>query len=149
MIYAGVGARLTPYGVLNKMRLIAEQKAREGWILRSGGALGADTAFYLGAKACEDSYEIFTANSIIPKWAMEIAEKHHPAWHILNSYAKKLMARNVMILCGNTSEAPKQSEIVDEMICWTPGGIITGGTGHTMRVANSFNIPIRNLYKEM
>ena len=104
---------------------------------------------YRGAKAYGDNYKIFTANTMIPKWAMDIAERHHPAWYNLNNYVKKLMGRNVLILCGDALEGPTQSEMVDEVICWTPGGIITGGTGHTMRVANTYNIPIRNLYKEM
>lgn len=146
MIYAGVGARATPPAVLERMKAIAERKAREGWTLRSGGAMGADSAFYCGAKAYGDNYKIFTPDSVIPKWAMDIAEKHHPAWYNLNNYVKRLMGRNVLIVCGNLPTGP--DDLAQEVICWTPGGQVVGGTGHTLRVAKTYNIPIRNLWSE-
>lgn len=47
--YAGVGSRETPPQVLAVMRSAARVLASRGWILRSGGALGADSAFEAGA----------------------------------------------------------------------------------------------------
>ena len=31
------------------------------------------------------------------------------------------------------------------VICWTPRGEVTGGTGQAIRIANSLNIPVHNL----
>lgn len=144
MIYAGVGARSTPQAVLDLMRVIAQEKGNTGWTLRSGGAAGADNAFERGARSIQAPMQIYTAQSRIPADYFSIAEKHHPAWGRLNDYVKKLMARNVMILLGTLNDG----RVVREVICWTPGGQVVGGTGHTLRVAQTYNIPIRNLWKE-
>ena len=47
--YAGIGSRKTPNEVLSLIVEIAEYFARMGFILRSGGADGADSAFAAGA----------------------------------------------------------------------------------------------------
>ena len=59
MIYAGIGARKTPGGVLVLMREVGAILARDGWMLRSGGAEGADSAFEAGAKSAGGAREIF------------------------------------------------------------------------------------------
>lgn len=137
-VYAGIGARKTPAHVLSLMTEIAHDRAQNDWLLRSGGAQGADSAFEDGAG---ERCEIFTASSNIPEWAFEMAEEFHPAWDRLSGYVRKLMARNCMILFGEAGDDP-----VDEIICWTPGGEITGGTGHSLRIAEHWKIPVRNLY---
>lgn len=48
--YAGVGSRDTPPDVLKSMRCIGQEAYASGWVLRSGGARGADTAFMEGAR---------------------------------------------------------------------------------------------------
>jgi predicted Rossmann fold nucleotide-binding protein DprA/Smf involved in DNA uptake len=45
MIYAGIGSRETPKEVLKSMTNYAKELSATGWVLRSGGADGADTAF--------------------------------------------------------------------------------------------------------
>lgn len=47
--YAGIGSRETPADVLELMGRIAKRLAWKGWTLRSGGAVGADQAFAIGA----------------------------------------------------------------------------------------------------
>lgn len=136
--YAGIGARKTPTEVLSRMTDIAHDRAADWWLLRSGGAQGADSAFEDGAG---EHCEIFTASSDIPQWAFEMAEEFHPAWNRLSSYVQKLMARNSMILFGEDGADP-----VDEIICWTPGGEVTGGTGQALRIAEHWNIPVTNLF---
>ena len=42
MIYTGIGSRKTPPGILAQMSELAAFLARSGWVLRSGGAPGAD-----------------------------------------------------------------------------------------------------------
>src|SRR4051794_35199053 len=48
-IYTGIGSRQTPAEVLALMTRIAQALDAEGYILRSGEAAGADTAFAQGA----------------------------------------------------------------------------------------------------
>lgn len=47
--YAGVGARKTPQYILAFMTTVAKALTERGWVLRSGGADGADSAFEEGA----------------------------------------------------------------------------------------------------
>jgi hypothetical protein len=47
--YAGIGSRETPSDVCSQMTELAKQLDAENWILRSGGAKGADSAFENGA----------------------------------------------------------------------------------------------------
>ena len=135
-LYAGIGSRETPAAILQDMTAIAVLMDRNGWTLRSGAAIGADTAFERGA----GPKEIFTARTNIPEWAFEQAERFHPAWHRCSDYAKRLHARNSLILFGLDGHSP-----VQHIICWTPGGAITGGTGQALRIAHHFHIPVRNL----
>lgn len=48
MIYAGIGSRSTPDDVIDKMHVLGEHFAHKGWLLRSGAADGADSAFEHG-----------------------------------------------------------------------------------------------------
>lgn len=133
--YAGIGSRETPDWVLNVMTKIAHKLDSDGFILRSGGAKGADSAFELGALR----KEIFIANDATTD-SLVHAEEYHPRWDILSEYAKRLQARNSMILLGKNLDAP-----VKFVICWTKNAKITGGTGQALRVCNDLNIPIFNL----
>jgi predicted Rossmann fold nucleotide-binding protein DprA/Smf involved in DNA uptake len=46
--YAGIGSRRTPSEILELMKEIGSKLEIEGWLLRSGGAPGADQAFEAG-----------------------------------------------------------------------------------------------------
>lgn len=48
IMYTGIGSRETPESVLRIMRWLGYQLATQGWVLRSGGADGADYAFERG-----------------------------------------------------------------------------------------------------
>jgi hypothetical protein len=56
LFYAGIGSRQTPPDILAQMTRYAKRLQELGWVLRSGGAHGADTAFEHGAG---DMKEIF------------------------------------------------------------------------------------------
>ena len=47
--YAGIGARATPPEILNLMTRAAFALTKRGYVLRSGHAIGADSAFERGA----------------------------------------------------------------------------------------------------
>ena len=143
--YTGVGSRKTPWDDCNFMTEIANWLAERNWILRSGGADGADKAFEKELSA--DQKQIFYANDAT-KEAMEIAAKFHPAWDHCSDYAKKLHGRNSFQVLGSNLKTPSKM-----LICWTPDGCKshktrtreTGGTGTAISIADAYNIPIFNL----
>jgi hypothetical protein len=140
--YAGVGSRKTPESVCNKMANIARVCESRGYVLRSGGADGADSAFESGLK--RSLKEIFFAEDI-PNDSplMEITAKYHPNWNACvrrGPYVMKLMARNVLQILGKDLKSP-----VNAVVCWTPNGDGSGGTGQAIRIANAYNIPVFDL----
>lgn len=127
-VYAGVGSRETPPEVLQEMSRLAECLAIAGWVLRSGAAPGADSAFEAGVHAASnDMLEIYlpwkgfaghksalygtTTESLV------MAETFHPAWGRLSDAAKKLHARNCHQILGLNLDDP-----VKFVVCWTPDG---------------------------
>lgn len=137
MIYAGIGSRQTPSIILYKMKQIAKYLSQQGHTLRSGGALGADLAFESG---CTGKKEIFYASQSSEE-AEILASHHHPNWNKCTPYVKNLHGRNMQILLGITLNKP-----VDFIVCWTPNGAITGGTGQALRYAECVHIQVYNLY---
>ena len=73
--YCGIGSRQTPGEILEIMLLVSIKLRSQKWILRSGGADGADKAFETGAGFLKD---IYYANDATPE-SMEIAKRYHPA----------------------------------------------------------------------
>ena len=141
--YAGIGSRKTPNEILVLMKEVACKLEADGYVLRSGGADGADTAFELGVGNSR-SKSIYYASDYEPS-VDEYIERLHPAPNRLSSYARKLIGRNVKIILGDTLHRP-----VDFVICWTPAAEITGGTGFTIKVAKDYSdkIDIFNLADE-
>ncbi|MFG6082897.1 macro domain-containing protein [Paracoccus litorisediminis] len=147
--YAGVGARETPADVLAVMRDFGGLAAAEGWLLRSGGARGADTAFHDGAKALKVKSEIFLPEE--KSWGGDyrfattdvhyrIMRALHPTPEKLTGIALELMARNGCQVYGQDFTNP--SRVV---VCWTEGGKDKGGTAQAIRLAGAAGIPILNL----
>lgn len=145
--YAGVGSRLTPEPVLERMRLLAWQLSHDGWHARSGGAKGADQAF-----EADPCCEVFLPwpgfeGHALPalerplSQAYRIAAQFHPAWERLSPQVRALHARNAHIVLGAELDDPAQF-----MLCWTRGGRVAGGTGQAMRIAAAHGIPIVNFY---
>lgn len=150
--YAGIGARATPLKILTDMETIAYYLHDAGYILRSGGADGADSAF---EKHCGDRAEIFLPkNGFNGKYAdgkkyfvlsvpeaRQIAATFHPAWQKCNETARNFHTRNVHQILGIDLLTPSKF-----VVCWTKDGKASGGTGQALRIAKSKNIPIFNLY---
>lgn len=136
--YAGIGSRNTPENILNIMKFIAIKLESDSFFLRSGHAIGADTAFESNIK----NKEIFEANDASLK-AIEYASKFHSNWNNCSEYVKKLHGRNAMIILGQNLDKP-----VKFVICWTKNGKDIGGTGLALRIAIENKIPIFNLYDE-
>lgn len=153
--YAGVGSRDTPPDVLELMTKIARSLKERQYTLRTGGASGADMAFWRGSGM---NYEIYIPkenkkaewpSGILPsKAAFKLASKLHPAWKSLSEYNKLLHARNVATVLGVDLATP-----VDFVMCWTPDGAVdittekTGGTGMAIRTAYANGIHVYNLQR--
>jgi hypothetical protein len=150
--YTGIGSRKTPPEILDIMQKIGFKLAKMGWTLRSGGAIGADTAFYMGARKADGNIEIYRPEHIeqfeTGQQALELAGKYHPYWNNLNYYIKKLHGRNAFQVLGKKLNKPSKF-----IICWTPDGCKshttrnkeTGGTGTAISIASNHNIKIYNL----
>lgn len=140
MIYAGIGSRRrTPAFIHDMMTASARRLEQMGYILRSGGAEGADKAFEAGV-IYPDHKEIYRPKHATPQ-AIEIASEYHGHWDNCDSYTRKLHGRNVFIILGPNFDTP-----VDFVICYTPDGKDSGGTGLGIRISHDANIPVFNLY---
>lgn len=160
--YAGIGSRETPEHIQILMTKIAEILERKKYVLRSGGAVGADTAFENGVVRYKEifyrhSYSINSGkNNYYEKsdltFADTILKKYHPSFKkggpgIKNPSAKELLTRNTFQIFG-VGEVTENSKFV---ICYTQDGAEsnttyeTGGTGQAIRIAYDYDIPVYNL----
>ena len=145
--YAGIGSRTTPPEFKKIFSDIASKLEDKGYVLRSGGASGADSFFEAGVKE-EKNKEIYLPwknfngnNSKLftpSKEAIQLASTLHPAWHNLNQGGQKLMARNCYQVMGLDLNTP-----VDFVLCWTPS-ITSGGTSQAIRLAFENKILVYN-----
>lgn len=154
MIFAGIGSRKTPERVLAQMTRLGQWALKMDHTVRSGHADGADWAFEQGAQeACDafipwpgfNKHLVSGANLIVPPFDDDyyaLVQKYHPAPHRLTPGARKLMARNSCQILGLHLNAPS-----DAVVCWTPGGVVTGGTGQAIRMAEDHGIPVINMYQ--
>lgn len=155
LIYAGIGAKITPPSICELMFNIGQYLAENDWILRSGHAQGADVSFEDGAKEAEGQREIYLPwsgfngasradrSNRVPPWTVpifQLAAKHHPAWDKCDVSAQYLHARNGCQILGLDLKTPCQM-----VICWTKNGAGKGGTGQALRIARAHNIPIFDL----
>jgi predicted Rossmann fold nucleotide-binding protein DprA/Smf involved in DNA uptake len=92
--YTGIGSRETPEDILEFMKEIASKLESLGWILRSGGAPGADLAFENGVKEKKEIYIPWKgfnnsdSNLYFDKFkykeeCLTIASENHPDWNYL------------------------------------------------------------------
>lgn len=148
--YTGVGRRKTPADVCRKMTALARLLAEVDYILRSGGADGADLAFEQGCDDEGGEKEIYLPwrgfnNSDSPLYnilpmAFKVARSIHPKWDSLSQGSQKLHARNVHQVTGK--ELNHKSRF---LLCWTEGGKDVGGTRTAIVLARKLNVPVFNL----
>lgn len=139
-LYAGIGSRLTPQKVLTEMTMIASLLEQKGYVLRSGGAGGADTAFEVGVNN-RTKRQIFRLDDSTPE-AEKIASGIHPAWLACSKDVRKLHGRNVQIVLGKNLDQP-----VEFVVFWS-SDITRGGTRMGVVLAQQRNIPTYNLFEE-
>jgi hypothetical protein len=158
--YSGIGSRESPEPILRVMEQVGKYLAEKGWVLRSGGADGADSAFEKGCDAGhgnkeiylpwkgfnENSSELYLKSPLLKETkdkVFEIASQFHPVWDLLSFGAQCLMARNIYQVLGQDLATP-----VSMVICFNLGGFTHGGTSQALRVAKDRSIPIFRLSVE-
>jgi hypothetical protein len=153
-IYTGIGSRSTPENIITLIHQVSKKLDEMGFLLRSGGADGADSSFekfstrkeiYLpwdGFNGCNHDGESYFDYLQCPGWSIAKAsvESFHPAPKSLSNAGRRLMARNAMQISGRDCKSP-----TDVVICWTKDGNNVGGTSQAIRIAKALNIPILNL----
>jgi hypothetical protein len=147
--YTGIGSRETPLDIQQLMTAIATALSKDNWVLRSGGADGADSAFEIGAQyrriylpwtGFNDKYaDNYTY--VVPPLNTELVFDYHLAPERLSRAGLQLMSRNSYQVLGDDLTSPSQF-----LVCWTSDGKASGGTGQAMRIAKDYRIPIYNLY---
>lgn len=150
--YAGVGSRETPRAVQNEMTAIAQRLRTLGFVLRSGGADGADTAFERGAGPDKRVYVPWIGfkgrhgeNMVVvgrDPGLQATAAQCHPAWWKLSAAGRMLHTRNVAQVLGYSPEDAVNSSFV---VCWTPGASGSGGTGQAIRIAQKYGVKVYDL----
>ena len=166
--YTGIGSRETPNDILDRMTRLGSWFSELDWVLRSGGAEGADRAFERGVrvgKQCDIyiPWRGFAKHSDNPMvgsefdtWeeAEEIAKSIHPLgsifnddgtpkWDNMKRGAKALHARNVYQVLGSDLKTP--SKFVVYYAKETKTGEVSGGTRTAVMLARQHNIPCVNM----
>jgi len=154
MFYTGIGSRVIEPDVAKAMRSFAAILHGRGYILRSGAAEGADTAFEGAAGRLKEIYLPWkgfnnsASDLFVKAFSTEIQEKQkeygrkfHPVFDKLSYGAQCMMQRNAHQILGIDLVDP--SEFV---VCWTKNGKDVGGTGFAIRMAWDAGIPVYNLY---
>lgn len=169
--YTGVGSRDTPEHILHIIKQAAAALSRQEYILRSGGADGADKAFadgwWMGLLNCgfTTRAEIYLPwnkfNNMMKSEALpvahipseydnyaeaeKIASEIHPIWDNLKPAVKKLHARNVYQVLGKDLNTPSQF-----LLCYAPiqGDSVKGGTRTAWEVAKRYGVRCFNLANE-
>ena len=128
--------------------------ARTGWHLATGGADGADTAFAAGAPAGRRTLWLpwpgynGHRRAGLPRAVsrselsacMDLAAACIPHGSGVRRAVRKLHARNVTILLSKPATGPSMPRC-----CMDGRGVVTGGTGMGIRIAEAHGIPVLNL----
>jgi len=156
MIYTGIGSRETPNDVLTFMYGFGAYCGDRKFILRSGGAEGADTAFEQGCLSVKGPMEIYLPWRGFNKRygesyyeeatqdAYTLAEQIYPDYFSsIKPTIKKLLVRNIHQVLGYDLKSPS-----DLVVCYCkqdPTGKYIGGTSYAIMVADKYKIPVVNL----
>lgn len=160
--YTGIGAHATPPDVLELMVAFAQNCARQGIVLRSGGSPGADMAFESGCgKGPKEIYVPwagFNGNPSLLVMTGDLLARviDSDAWRALREALaaetppvdldalpdeqQRLYARDVCQVLGADLITP--SELV---MCWTPPSGEPEGTRIALYIADDAAIAIHNL----
>jgi hypothetical protein len=152
--YSGIGARATPPEVLSLMTRAAFALLKRGYVLRSGHAIGADSAFERGAG--RDAQIFLPARAGAARRASSsrgarapssgAGRATSPPRTIPPSPGSRLRPglAHPQRLPGARASLDSPSEFV---LCWTADGEASGGTGQALRIAATHGVPVYNLQR--
>ena len=161
--YTLIGSRSTPEEVYQLLVKIAVKLKSEGWVVRSGGADGADSAaeeacknenmnIYLPWNNFNSRYSeerVYIVSDKLSNYskAQQIASETHPAWDRCSRGAKSLHTRNVYQIFGSSLDKPSKF-----VICYAEPsgkkGHVKGGTATAVKLALNNDIKVYNLWYE-
>lgn len=154
--YAGIGSRTITSDVKQRIHAIARRMVELNYTLRSGAADGSDEAFEYGCDSVNGLKEIYLPNKnfndhpsrfYVESWhkhkeALKLAERvYGNGWNFITDWARNAHSRNVAQVLGWELDDP-----VEYVFCYTSNGKKIGGTATAMKLAESLNIPVINLY---
>ena len=156
-----IGSRTCTNEELETLRSIAEHLHREGYTLRSGGAVGADSVIntlehvqiiipwegFNGLK--HDGMRVFCLRNLKDRnIALKSVQQNHPAPHRLENGALKLHMRNIYQITGPEAvNREKLSELVVFCADEDHRGNVSGGTRTAVTLARRLHIPTYNIRK--
>jgi hypothetical protein len=173
--YTGIGGRNTPKEICKQFTIIAGQLETLGFILRSGGAEGADTAFELGVKEDKNKniylpWKGFNGNDSelflsgikefpITEFEINLTKEIYTRFDFVSEPTQLMHIRNLYQVFGTQVKEILYPEfgVVDPhmakaftsqfIIAWTdrPEND-TGGTQFGLHVAKKYDIPTYNFY---
>lgn len=161
--YGGVGSRETPEEDCGDMTVMAGVLEKRGFVMRSGAAIGADSAWeagvtddsmkeiYLPKMGFEGRYDGVLLKGEMFRKAEEMALKHHPNPDALYydkepggrskpKFAALAHTRNMAQVLGQNLD--KKAKFI---LAYTPDGAASGGTGQAIRVAEALGVPVLNI----
>ena len=176
-IYTGIGSRETPEDILLLMEIAGRLLCDRGWRLRSGGAIGADSAFYAGARMSSRFAEVnaeiylpwngveydrvnhlkhwhdpvngFYDSTMFSTWedTFAIASEIHGGFDRCKQGARAMHRRNVYQILGTSLQDPTRF-----VIFWAEPkgkqGLVSGGTNTAVQLARKHNIEVINMYTD-
>lgn len=141
-IYTGIGHRQIPEEIFALFKKISTELAKRGFILRSGGAVGADSAFEEGCDSAKGKKEIylpwrnFNNNPSllydVSTQCVAYAREIIPNFKNMKSGTQLLTARNIYQIMGQDLKTP-----TDLVICYCSRN---GGTANALKMAKYFDI---------
>jgi len=173
--YTGVGSRDTPVPILALMFLLGRVLTDYGWRLRSGGARGADSAFYEGARMSEVFHENLPAiylpfngmfNGAQRVWedpsAGIIDASKFECWQAAEEIAYRTRGswakgKGELTQAGKALHTRNVFQVLGEtldapsrfLICWAlprSNGAVAGGTNTAVKLATAYGVKVINLY---
>jgi hypothetical protein len=149
LIYSGIGCKNPPSFIIGIISEISIHLANKHYLLRSGASIGCQSAFESGCKSINGYRDIYLPwrsyndnDSMLYDISEEskiMAKSFYPKYDDLSLENRLIFARNCNIILGDKLDTPS-----DFIICYTEEGKHTGETGHALKIAKKYNIPIFN-----
>lgn len=156
MIITGIGSRNVSKGLFCFIYENGKQYADNGLHLRTGDAIGSDTAFINAWNdSCCKSFYVPNVNRIKSKYhilgndkqfdeAKKLVESIRPHVKKLDDYSRYLHYRNAFQVLGLNLNQPS-----DMIVCYAEpvnSKSVRGGTNTAVQIAHKYNIPVYNLW---